>query len=193
MKNDIKEEEKNQELITKYNELNKLQESSDRDSKAKQLQLEEMELKYKNLEKEYNDLKTQYEEISKQNMVLIAQNDNNNTLLKDTKSQLDLAEQKIKSQNSEIDEYKIRTSQLVENNSQLESKIKEIEKGKDFLPKSIKENIGENENKTLAINMEALSDLSLEDLKMKIISMREVNDLLYQQLNEADEQKLEIE
>ena len=185
--------EKNQELITKYNELNKLQESSDRDSKAKQLQLEEMELKYKNLEKEYNDLKTQYEEISKQNMALIAQNDNNNTLLKDTKSQLDLAEQKIKSQNSEIDEYKIRTSQLVENNSQLESKIKEIEKGKDFLPKSIKENIGENENKTLAINMEALSDLSLEDLKMKIISMREVNDLLYQQLNEADEQKLEIE
>lgn len=72
-------------------------------------------------------------------------------------------------------------------------KIKEIEKGKDTLPKSIKENIGENENKTLAINMEALSDLSLEDLKMKIISMREVNDLLYQQLNEADEQKLEIE
>ena len=99
--------EKNQELITKYNELNKLQESSDRDSKAKQLQLEEMELKYKNLEKEYNDLKTQYEEISKQNMALIAQNDNNNTLLKDTKSQLDLAEQKIKSQNNEIDEYYI--------------------------------------------------------------------------------------
>ena len=60
-------------------------------------------------------------------MLLITQNANNNKLLNETKSEKNITEQKLKEQSSELSEYKIRASQLEENNSILESKIKQIE------------------------------------------------------------------
>ena len=76
----------------------------------------------------------------------------------------------------------------------LENITSELEKRKSGLMEE--NNRLENNKKILeqkCADLQSLSGMSIEDLQTKIISMKEVNDLLYKQLEESDRQKLEFE
>ena len=163
------------------------------------------------MESEYNTLKKKYDDISYKNILLLTQNANREKQLDESKSEMSLTEKKLKEQNNELNEYKSKNSQLEINNSQLMSKVKEMEeKSKNFenlenitseLEKRksglMEENNRLENNKKIleqkCADLQSLSGMSIEDLQTKIISMKEVNDLLYKQLEESDRQKLEFE
>ena len=190
---DIKEKE----IENKNNEKQKELEIKEKNIENN---LNELELKMKNnegnekilqqknnVENEYNSLKIKYDELEQKNQAL------------------------IKEQSQEINDYKTKNYQLEQNISELEKTIKELqEKSKNLedlqsitfnLEKRksglLEENTRLENNKKIleqkCEDLKGLSNLSVDDLQSKIISMKEVNDLLYKQLQEADRQKLEFE
>ena len=125
------------------------------------------------------------------------QNENNNRILNETKDEVSLSEKKLKEQSQEISDYKNKIKELEEkskNLEDLENITVNLEKKKTGL---LEENSRlENNNKILEqkfADLQGLSNLSVDDLQSKIISMKEVNDLLYKQLQDAEKQKLEFE
>lgn len=114
----------------------------------------------------------------------------------------------------ELNEFKKKNYELGLLNSQLEEKLREIEeKNEEF--ENIKDEI-ENDKSGLivdesniidnsrlenikhileekCIDLRGLSNLSNEDLKNKIISMKKILDLLYNQFEKSDHKKLEYE
>ena len=112
---------------------------------------------------------------------------------------MNMLEQQLIQKSNELNELKLKSNELEENNSLLESKLKELEallNSKQNNINIINNNLGNNNINKLSGEIEdnlQLSTLSVDDLKMKVASMKEVNDLLYKQLEESDKQKLEFE
>ena len=112
---------------------------------------------------------------------------------------MNMLEQQLIQKSNELNELKLKSNELEENNSLLESKLKELEallNSKQNNINIINNNLGNNNINKLSGEIEdnlQISTLSVDDLKMKVASMKEVNDLLYKQLEESDKQKLEFE
>ena len=102
--------------------------------------------------------------------------------------------QELQKINSELEEKIKGFQEKSKNIEDLHNITSDLEKKKTGL---IEENSRlENMKKLLEFkcaDLQELSNLSVDDLKTKIISMKEVNDLLYKQLQETDKQKLEFE
>ena len=160
---------------------------------------------------EFNNLKNEYETLQQKNNILQTQNFNNGKLLEESKNEINTMEEKYKNANQELNDYKNKNIELIRSNSKLEQKINDIQK--QYSSKSelevINDEIIESERDLIeedsqiddikkvleqkVVDLQGLSNLSNEDLKSKIISMKKVLDVLYKKLKYADSKKNECE
>ena len=160
---------------------------------------------------EFNNLKNEYETLQQKNNILQTQNFNNGKLLEESKNEINTMEEKYKNANQELNDYKNKNIELIRSNSKLEQKINDIQK--QYSSKSelevINDEIIESERGLIeedsqiddikkvleqkVVDLQGLSNLSNEDLKSKIISMKKVLDVLYKKLKYADSKKNECE
>ena len=124
---------------------------------------------------------------------------------------MNAVEEKYKTANQELNDYKNKNIELIRTNSKLEEKINELQKkysskselevmGDEIIGSErglIEEDSGIEEIKKVleqkAVDLQGLSNLSNEDLKYKVISMKKILDVLYKKLKQADHQKNECE